>query len=237
MLGRFLVTGDFKVVNITGVIGHFVDVNVGEHLNRMQANVGLDLLTAVADAEKNPSRYHAASIAIAQQLGAERGGTEQPGESSFNVLRGPLLDKAACTALIQLMDKAYHGNANQDLDFKLEIEAAALGAAIGVSSATKLCQIFQGAGGRLDSLRLRRVAVRGKVIPFHVDKPTIKTMQIALNSDHEYTGGRLAFATTRGLEIPSRPAGSATIHGDDVVHGVTELTNGVRYSLFLLHLR
>ena len=63
-------------------------------------------------------------------------------------------------------------------------------------------------------------------------------LQLALNADSEYAGGRLDFATAAaGLQIPARPAGSATIHGDDVAHGVTEMQNGVRHSLFLLHLR
>ena len=50
-------------------------------------------------------------------------------------------------------------------------------------------------------------------------------------------GGRLAFLTARGLEVPARPAGSATIHGDTVVHGVTEMANDIRYGLFFLELR
>lgn len=36
-----------------------------------------------------------------------------------------------------------------------------------------------------------------------------------------------------GLVCPTRLAGSGTLHTHDVVHGVTELTGGVRYSLFL----
>jgi predicted 2-oxoglutarate/Fe(II)-dependent dioxygenase YbiX len=98
-------------------------------------------------------------------------------------------------------------------------------------------QTFAAAGGRLDSIRLRRVSVRGQAIGFHLDVPTVKTLQLVLNADSEYSGGWLVFATaTAGLQIPALPAGSATIYSDDIVHGVTEMQNGVRYSLFLLHL-
>ena len=41
------------------------------------------------------------------------------------------------------------------------------------------------------------------------------------------------FATSAGFVIPTRPAGTATIHTDRIAHGVTALTGGVRYGLFL----
>lgn len=54
-----------------------------------------------------------------------------------------------------------------------------------------------------------------------------------MNGPDQYEGGRVIFATGRGLICPPRLAGSATLHTYDVAHGVTELTHGVRYSLFL----
>ena len=71
-------------------------------------------------------------------------------------------------------------------------------------------------------------------IKFHTDFAAC-TMQIPLNGDTQYTGGRLVFATDDGgWHVPSRPAGSATVHNDQVVHGVTAFYTGIRYSLFLL---
>jgi hypothetical protein len=58
-------------------------------------------------------------------------------------------------------------------------------------------------------------------------------MQVALNGDDGYRGGRLVFATTGGFVVPMRPAGSATIHTHAVPHGVSTLLEGVRYGLFL----
>ena len=62
-------------------------------------------------------------------------------------------------------------------------------------------------------------------------------MQIPLNEPTEYDGGELVWAVEDGLEVPSRAAGSATLHSAGVVHGVTAMTRGQRYSLFLLELK
>ena len=42
------------------------------------------------------------------------------------------------------------------------------------------------------------------------------------------------FATGAGLSVPTRPAGSATVHDGNIAHGVTGLQAGTRYSLFAL---
>ena len=81
-------------------------------------------------------------------------------------------------------------------------------------------------------VKLRRSAV-GECINFHTDH-SLRTMQIPLNGDGDYEGGRLVYATKSGLEFPSRPAGSATTHNNRIAHGVTTLARGVRYGLFFL---
>ena len=75
---------------------------------------------------------------------------------------------------------------------------------------------------------------QGHCIPFHVDQSE-RTMQVPLNDPMEYEGGQLVFVMTNGSVLrPSRAAGTATIHDNGVVHGVSELRRGVRYALFLL---
>ncbi len=59
-------------------------------------------------------------------------------------------------------------------------------------------------------------------------------MQVSLNGDNEYIGGRLIYATQGKIIVPSRPAGSITIHDKTIVHGVSLLQQGVRYGLFFL---
>jgi hypothetical protein len=82
---------------------------------------------------------------------------------------------------------------------------------------------------------LRRTeAASDQVIAFHRDVSR-RTLQVPLNDPAEYDGGRLVFATATGeLLATPRTAGSATLHDCSVVHGVTELTRGMRYALFLL---
>jgi hypothetical protein len=72
-------------------------------------------------------------------------------------------------------------------------------------------------------------------VPFHTDYSK-RTMQVPLNDPHEYDGGSLVWAVDGALETPPRPAGSATIHTEDVVHAVTRMSHGTRYSLFLCEL-
>lgn len=62
-----------------------------------------------------------------------------------------------------------------------------------------------------------------------------KTVQMALNDDSEYEGGRLCFFTPEyGVRVLERQAGDISIHGRDVLHAVTQLTSGTRYGLFVV---
>ncbi len=80
---------------------------------------------------------------------------------------------------------------------------------------------------------LRRAEAQGRCIPFHLDYDYAHTMLVPLNGDDEYTGGRLMYATDEGFLVPLRPAGSATIHDNTMVHGVSVMESGVRYGLHL----
>ena len=46
-------------------------------------------------------------------------------------------------------------------------------------------------------------------------------------------GGRLVFLTKDGISIPERKKGDMTRHTCFVLHGVTRLHSGIRYSLFV----
>ena len=60
-------------------------------------------------------------------------------------------------------------------------------------------------------------------------------MQVPLNDESEYVGGKLVFVNGNcKISVPSRPAGSYTIHDDTILHGVSRLDSGVRYGLFFL---
>ncbi len=87
----------------------------------------------------------------------------------------------------------------------------------------------------MSKIWLRRTeAAPGHVIAFHRDV-SLRTLQVPLNDPAENEGGRLVLASAPGkLLATPRVAGSATLHDNSVVHGVTELTRGVRYALCLL---
>ena len=88
---------------------------------------------------------------------------------------------------------------------------------------------------------MRRVAAaeeggKGKCINFHFhgNHVTFRTMQVPLNAESEYEGGRPVFVTEEGLVWPWRRAGSATLHDSGIAHRVGLHVRGMRYSLFFL---
>jgi hypothetical protein len=84
-----------------------------------------------------------------------------------------------------------------------------------------------------DQIIIRRCTSYGKRINMHVDK-SLQTMQVALNDDSSYEGGRLVFACEGKIVTPQRLAGCITVHDNSIAHGVTELKAGVRYGLFFI---
>ena len=53
----------------------------------------------------------------------------------------------------------------------------------GEESASRVQHVFAAAGGRLDSIRPRRISGRGRVIDFHLDLPTVKTLQATAGAE------------------------------------------------------
>ena len=69
---------------------------------------------------------------------------------------------------------------------------------------------------------------------FHLDLRAngigVKTMQVPLNDD--YKGGKIIYLNNKTI-IPERDIGDGILHTHEIVHGVSELTEGIRYSLFI----
>ena len=101
---------------------------------------------------------------------------------------------------------------------------------IGEESFNQLETLF---GQTYDEILIRRCQAHGQFIKFHTDVSK-RTLQVALNGDDEYEGGRLVFATNGALIAPERPEGTVTIHQNDIAHGVSLLESGIRYGLFFL---
>ena len=69
-------------------------------------------------------------------------------------------------------------------------------------------------------------------ISFHSDTCTY-TVNIALNDDSGFDGGKLLAVNGSALKAPPRPPGTAILHAGNLVHGVTKIERGTRYSLIL----
>jgi len=140
-----------------------------------------------------------------------------------------LLGAPAREALMRLADSK-HTQGQEDL--QVELFLGELEDMVGKEAVASLVAIFD---GRVDQVKIRRVEASGErhVINFHTDF-SLRTMQVALNGEEGYDGGRLVYATEKGIMQPPRPAGSATIHDNSIPHGVSEMVRGTRYGLFFL---
>eukprot|EP01041_Mallomonas_annulata_P005513 gene5513-11109_t len=152
--------------------------------------------------------------------------------SSAESLISPVLSGEECEVLRSYLDTKYHDISNDlTTDFKFPLKLEQLVELIGQSAVSRMCGTMR---GDFDEMVLRRSSAVGQCINFHLDH-SLRTMQVALNDDNDYDGGRLVFALDNGtLCVPRRPLGSFTVHDNSIVHGVSELKSGVRYGLFFL---
>ncbi len=114
---------------------------------------------------------------------------------------------------------------SQETDY-IELNVSQVVSCIG-DAWTRLIQLF----GTVDFIKLRKVTTTGQSIRFHTDVSR-RTLQILLND--EFTGNDLVYVCNSQFVIPKRFKGCYTIHHNDIVHAVTSLQSGTRYSLFLL---
>ena len=100
----------------------------------------------------------------------------------------------------------------------------------GIRRSTESLDPIEVAGGTACSTRGPEA---GREVGFHRDF-TFSTVNVALVADDSYAGGRLLFidATKNTVVCPGRAAGSAIVHDSSLVHAVSELLGGIRYSLF-----
>lgn len=78
---------------------------------------------------------------------------------------------------------------------------------------------------------IRRYAAEERpFITFHPDAYEV-TVNIALSADADHSGGRLVGLFNGKVQALVRPEGGATIHSSQLLHAVTRMTDGIRYSL------
>lgn len=153
---------------------------------------------------------------------------------------GSLLSPPACGSLRACLDSFFDVLSNRmDADFRLEISFQELDDLLGQSCSASIleaCNLLAVSSGaaRLPRIVLRRtMSTAGdeeRCIALHRDYALV-TLNVALNADSEYSGGRLLIVTSESSMTFERPVGHGIIMDSNIVHGVTALLDGVRYSL------
>jgi hypothetical protein len=162
-------------------------------------------------------------------------------ESCFKVFEKPVeLKEDHLNELQKYADKIYAEKKKQEKDnesssslkdLQIPLSRSQVNKFIGKDALTALDNIF---GEASNDIVLRRCDYLNHCIDFHVDY-AYKTLQVALNDDSEYEGGRLVFVSNGKLEMPKRKSGTITLHERNIIHGVTALRSGVRYGLLILN--
>jgi len=139
-----------------------------------------------------------------------------------------------CKNVIDYCEKKYTEMDQKLFDFKCVLSEDCCKELISDELFIKLKTIFNGS---IDEIIIRRIETDDtpRCIAFHTDYSS-RTLQLCLHSEHDYEGGRLVFVKKDGFHKPSRTLGSVTVHDNQIIHGVTALTKGIRYSLFFLQM-
>ena len=69
---------------------------------------------------------------------------------------------------------------------------------------------------------------------FHFDRSSL-TVNVALSADEDHTGGRLLALLEGRVQSFERAEGTATVHASTLLHAVSRMNSGSRYSLILFY--
>jgi predicted 2-oxoglutarate/Fe(II)-dependent dioxygenase YbiX len=88
-------------------------------------------------------------------------------------------------------------------------------------------------GGYVAKIIVRRYSAGTRPwVPFHADSVDV-TVNVALASDAAHHGGRLAVVCDGQVRLLAREEGEAVVHSSALLHAVTAMTAGVRFSLII----
>ena len=176
--------------------------------------------------------------------------TSRPGRAGM-VVEEQLLSAAQCSALVWHADLRHASilattSAAACADLKLALTLGQLSLLLGAGAAASLVEFGAAAlsasmpqppwASRMaqPTLLLRRrdaveAADRSARIAFHRDQPRV-VLNVALNTG--FVGGQLIYLVPGGgIVVPERPVGRGIALDNAVVHGVSSLEAGVRYTL------
>jgi len=165
---------------------------------------------------------------------------------------GGVLGEEVCTVLSSFLDFMWDATASEYPSVRIDMRMCIRDAefkrlldALSYSDASQVLQdlknLFRRIPGTPQHDGESKIALRmtrgpsNACINFHCDGGyATGTVQIALNDNAEYSGGRLCFFVNDRLEVLDRPIGSVCQHPRAVLHAVTALTEGTRKSLFVV---
>lgn len=158
------------------------------------------------------------------------------------VLRRPrCLDPNTCAKLRQAVCKEkqeMRDTVDGAPDHQLNFDQEGLRKLIGDEPVDALWRLPAELAGREEVPRQVEIFVRRYSVdsrpwnPFHTDLAAF-TVNVALVDDETFGGGRLLACYDGAIHAIARSEGEATVHSSNLLHAVTMMTSGVRYSLIL----
>ena len=173
----------------------------------------------------SPYPPHHAHLTIPSSPRPPRAPCQVPAE-----LLESLIGKEEASALLSLPHRYLYETAGSDV--RGDVGGTAPGGAAGTGTG----------GGRTPRMALagsfarRYVADRsGQEQPltsFHFDSAAV-TVNVALTDDNAFSGGKLLGVFGGAVQAITRAEGEASVHSSSLLHGVSRMREGVRYSLIL----
>ena len=221
---------------------HILPDDLPDGFGRMASEMPKPLRALIVD-NADPETVDAAELASALSFLP----LEMPMGCSDDVISHKgLIDDDGCAALRAAVDAkrgtvvdTVDGAADHQLNLTTEELALHIGKAQleAVRSVARSLDVQTGGSGQrelpiVEAFVRRYTAGSRPWHPFHQDRAFV-TVNVALSDDSEHEGGRLVGLFGDGAVVFERSAGSATVHLSRIVHGVTRMQSGVRYSLIV----
>lgn len=159
------------------------------------------------------------------------------------VVRAPCaLSNAACENLRLAVDRQRNATKADSVDgapeHQLPLSLIQLEELVGKDAVQSLCKLareFVKADEHPADIFVRRYSGGTRPWnPFHHDSAAV-TVNVALGADATIGGGRLVAVVGDTVATINREEGEATVHDSRLLHAVTRITSGVRYSLILFY--
>lgn len=145
-------------------------------------------------------------------------------------------DAARAIAALQQARADEHAAQCQEAETEAEPRAAVTpveAAAADEAEAEEEAAEVDAAKASLQEIFVRRYSIDTRPwIPFHPDAYEV-TVNVALSSDAAHDGGRLLGVFDGRVQALERGEGGATVHSSRLLHAVSSMTRGTRYSLII----